>query len=335
MFTDRVTITVNSGNGGPGAVAFHREKFVIQGSPSGGSGGRGGSVYFLADPNADSLSPYRGKHHHKAQNGEQGGNRNKTGKSGEDITLVVPPGTQVIDDATNEVLLDLMEVGATTLFLEGGKGGLGNTHFKNSVNQRPTYAQKGIPGITKTVRMELKLIADVGLVGFPNVGKSTLISAISAAKPEVADYEFTTLRPHLGMVELDLKRSFVIADIPGIIEGASDGRGLGLEFLRHIERTRVALFCLDSFKDMPLIEQYNILNNELIKYSELISKRPRAIAITRIDSVGEDVANEMATKLASELGNDSGVRFILPISSVARINLDKLQNLLYESVNEA
>lgn len=330
MFTDRVTITVNSGNGGAGAVAFHREKFIIQGGPSGGDGGYGGSVFFVADPNADSLSPYRGKHHHRAQNGRPGENRNKTGKSGEDLILIVPPGTQVVDDETNEILLDVVNVGEKTLFLEGGKGGLGNTHFKSSTNQRPTYAQKGIPGITKTVRLELKLIADVGLVGFPNVGKSTLISAISAAKPEVADYEFTTLRPHLGVVEIDHKRSFVMADIPGIIEGASDGKGLGLEFLRHIERTRVALFCLDSLKDVPLIEQYNVLNNELIKYSETLATRPRAIVVTRIDAIGEEEANKMAELLKKELAN-SDVKFVLPISSVARINLEELKNKIFES----
>ena len=344
MFTDSVVITVASGKGGAGSNAFHREKFIIAGGPSGGDGGRGGNVYFYVDPNADSLSKYRGKHHHKAENGSGGGNRNMHGKSGEDLILVVPLGTQVIDIQTDEILVDLTEPNSKVLFLEGGKGGLGNVHFKSSTNQKPTYAQPGLPGAEKKVRLELKLIADVGLVGFPNVGKSTLISVLSAAKPEIADYEFTTLKPNLGVVDIDYNNAFVIADIPGIIEGASEGRGLGLEFLKHIERTRVCLFCLDSARDESLIEQFETLKKELENYSEKISKNNFAIAITRIDALDAELLDSKLFEFAAQIGipykngsgenffyeNDSqNLRVVMPISSSAHINIEKLKFALF------
>jgi len=344
MFTDSVVITVASGKGGAGSSAFHREKFITEGGPSGGDGGKGGSVYFYVDPNADSLSKYRGKHHHKAKNGEPGGNRNMHGKSGEDLVLVVPVGTQVIDIESGELLLDLTEPNSKVLFLEGGKGGLGNVHFKSSTNQKPTYAQPGLPGIEKKVKLELKLIADVGLVGFPNVGKSTLISVLSAAKPEIANYEFTTLKPNLGVVDIDDYNSYVIADIPGIIEGASEGRGLGLEFLKHIERTRVCLFCLDIAREQSLFEQFSILKKELENYSEKISKNKYAIAITRIDALDEESAKaaidqffeEMKIRPTEEVDGISfyeneteNPRFIIPISSTAHQNIQKIKFALF------
>lgn len=345
MFTDSVVLTVASGKGGAGSAAFHREKFIIAGGPSGGDGGKGGSVYFYIDPNADSLSKYRGKHHHKAKNGEGGGNRQMHGKSGEDLTLIVPVGTQVLDAETGELLVDLTEPNTKVLFLEGGKGGLGNMHFKSSTNQKPTYAQPGLPGIEKKVRLELKLIADVGLVGFPNVGKSTLISVVSAAKPEIANYEFTTLKPNLGVVDIDDYNSFVIADIPGIIEGASEGRGLGLEFLKHIERTKVSLYCLDCAREQSLDEQFVTLKKELETYSEKLSKNNFAIAITKIDALEIDEAKAQINTLLSRLGlkssseinglpyfecEDANPRFVIPISSSAHQNIDKLKFSLFK-----
>ena len=241
MFIDSARFSVSSGKGGQGCSSFRREKFVVKGGPDGGDGGKGGDVYFLVDNNTDTLSNYKGRKVFRAENGKQGMASRMPGKSAEPLVLIVPPGTQVLDDDTGEVLHDLIHEGEKIQFIEGGKGGLGNVHFKNSRNQRPTYFQPGLPGETRNIRLELKLIADVGLVGYPNVGKSTLISTTSNANPEIANYEFTTLTPKLGVVEVGDYNSFVMADIPGIIDGAADGRGLGLEFLKHIERTKTLL----------------------------------------------------------------------------------------------
>jgi GTPase len=345
MFTDSVVVTVASGKGGSGSSAFHREKFVIAGGPSGGDGGKGGSIYFYIDPNADSLSKYRSKHHHKAEAGKNGGNRQMYGRSGEDLTLTVPVGTQVIDIETGEVLVDLTEPNTKVLFLEGGKGGLGNMHFKSSTNQKPTYSQPGLPGIEKKVKLELKLIADVGLVGFPNVGKSTLISVISAAKPEIANYEFTTLKPNLGVVDIDYNSSFVIADIPGIIEGASEGKGLGLEFLKHIERTKLCLFCLDIAREQSLMEQFTTLKQELQNYSEKISKNDFAVAITKTDAIDIEEANKIIIDFMSQLNvkptetveglscfasETQNPRFVIPISSSTHQNIQKIKFALFK-----
>jgi GTP-binding protein len=288
MFIDTVELTLSAGKGGPGAVSFRREKHVIMGGPDGGDGGRGGDVVIRVDNNTHTLSHFKGKRHLKAQNGQPGMGRNMYGKKGESLEIVVPPGTQILDQESGEVLLDLTTEGESVLFLEGGLGGLGNTHFKHSTNQRPTHAQPGRPGDSKSVRLELKLIADVGLVGFPNVGKSTLISTLSNATPEIANYEFTTLTPKLGMVKVDEYNSYIMADIPGIIEGASEGRGLGLEFLRHIERTQCLLFMIDLANYRPLIEQYETLRVELERYSDALSSRPFAIALCRYDAAFSD-----------------------------------------------
>ena len=224
MFVDSVELTVGSGKGGAGCVSFWTEKFVIKGGPDGGDGGRGGAIFFKVDNNTDTLSALRGKRVIKAENGRPGEGRKCYGRKGKDTTIIVPPGTQIVDGESGEVLLDLLEEGEKIKFLDGGKGGLGNMHFKGPTNQRPTYAQPGLPGEMRDIRLEMKLIADVGLVGYPNVGKSTLISTLSNARPEVANYEFTTLTPKLGVVALNDYSSFMMADIPGIIEGASDGR---------------------------------------------------------------------------------------------------------------
>jgi len=350
LFIDRVKITLSSGKGGAGAVAFHREKFITQGGPNGGDGGRGGSVYFLVDNNCDTLSSFRGKHHLKAEKGRSGGIRNMTGRSGEDLIVVVPPGTQVIDEETEDVLLDLKIPGERKLFLNGGKGGLGNTRFKSSTNQRPTYAQPGLDGETKNVRLELKLIADVGLVGFPNVGKSTLISTISSARPEVADYEFTTLMPSLGVVDAGDYHSFVMADIPGIIGGASEGKGLGHEFLRHIERTKYLLFMLDIVNYRTLEEQFETLKKELTKYSQMLSSKKYGIAITRVDALSSEEASEKIENFMKNCNikgyqksehpfymsedKNTSPSFILPISSVTYLNTKKLIHTLNEKIRD-
>lgn len=355
MFVDSVEIFVSSGKGGEGAVSFRREKFVINGGPDGGDGGKGGSVYFKVDRNTDTLSHFRGHKHFKAQNGQPGLGRNKYGKKGEDLEIIVPPGTQVIDLENGEILLDLLQDGERVLFLEGGKGGLGNAHFKSATNQRPTYAQKGLPGIDKKILLELKLIADVGLVGFPNVGKSTLVSVLSHAKPQIANYEFTTLIPSLGIVDVGKFRSFVIADIPGIIGGASEGKGLGLEFLKHIERTRFLLFVIDISNYREIAEQFKTLREEVEKFSQELSKRPFGVIFTKLDVLEEgeisqkleDFLQEFDFKLKKEeeelyiqtskeeyiLEFDKNIpQFVLGISSVMGKNLEILKKYLYESV---
>jgi GTP-binding protein len=364
MFIDKVELTVSSGKGGAGCVSFHTEKFVIKGGPDGGDGGRGGAVFFKVDANTDTLSFYRGKRVLKAQNGRPGEGRKRFGKKGQDLILTVPPGTQVIDVESGEVLLDLTEDKAVVKFLDGGKGGLGNVHFKGPTNQRPTYAQPGLPGITKQIRLELKSIADVGLVGFPNVGKSTLISSISNARPEVANYEFTTLTPKLGVVQISEYESFLMADIPGIIEGASDGRGLGLFFLRHIERTKTLLFLIDATNYREMKYQFDNLKEELAKYSDELSQRAYAVAITKCDALPADELNERVDSFladmelsknsnAQKFGADSSVSsymqekeewesidnskpmFVLPISSVSRFNIEPLKYMLFDLTKEA
>ncbi|RXJ89649.1 GTPase ObgE [Arcobacter sp. CECT 8983] len=361
MFVDSVKFTVTSGKGGQGCSSFRREKFVIKGGPDGGDGGKGGDVVFLVDSNTDTLSWYKGRKILKAENGKQGEGGRRTGKSAQPMVLVVPPGTQVIDNETDEVLLDLLEEGQREVFLEGGKGGLGNTHFKNSRNQRPTYSQPGLPGESKEIRLELKLIADVGLVGYPNVGKSTLISTTSNAAPEIANYEFTTLTPKLGVVEVGEYNSFVMADIPGIIDGASDGRGLGLEFLRHIERTKTLLFTIDIANYRTAIEQYEVLKEEVKKFSEELSGRNFAIALTKTDAYyGEDLEadikdfiEEIGLEVSKEnsYGFDKSLPyyvqdltyskfdenkpfFVLPISSVTHLNTESIRFALYELLGQ-
>jgi len=356
MFVDRTTLTISSGNGGAGCSSFRKEKFVPNGGPDGGDGGKGGDVVFRVNSNTDTLSWYKGKKSVSAQKGQGGMGRNKYGKSGEDLILIVPPGTQIIDAQTNGVLFDLVNEGDEIVFLLGGKGGLGNTHFKNSRNQAPTYCQPGLKGETKEVKLELKLIANVGLVGFPNVGKSTLISSLSNARPEVANYEFTTLTPKLGIVPIGEYQSFVLADIPGIIEGASDGKGLGLEFLRHIQRTQVLLFMIDVSNYRNLNEQLDKLKIELERYSKELTTREYAVAISKIDVANDEdfmedfINNSNYNKkdfieksggylLKEQEGWDGKIdnkdklpNFILPISAVTNQGLDELKYELYKVI---
>ncbi|CUU71892.1 GTPase ObgE [Campylobacter hyointestinalis] len=338
MFIDSASFSVSSGKGGQGCASFRREKHVPLGGPDGGDGGNGGDVYFIVDNNTHTLANYKGKRSMKAANGVPGLPRNMTGRKGDNLELIVPPGTIVYDNNSGEMLLDLTTQGQKELFLVGGKGGLGNVHFKTSVNQAPTKAQPGLPGETKNIRLELKLIADVGLVGFPNVGKSTLISSISNAKPQIANYEFTTLTPKLGLVEVDEFSGFIMADIPGIIEGASDGKGLGIQFLKHIERTKVLLYMIDLANYRSLKEQFETLKSEVLKFSPNLAKRDFAIALTRLDAAGD--ADEKIEEFLSEFKFDKKQDiyeydrqkpfFVLPISSVAGDGLKELKFGLLE-----
>lgn len=344
MFVDIVDIFISSGNGGAGAVSFRREKFVIQGGPDGGDGGDGGDVYFEVDLNSDTLSKFRGKKHYKAKNGAPGEGKKRSGKNGDSIYIKIPIGTQILDFDSNEILYDF-DTKETKLFLKGGKGGLGNFRFKNSINQKPTYAQKGIAGESMHIRLELKVIADVGLIGFPNVGKSTLLSVISNATPEIADYEFTTLIPNLGVVSIDEISSYVVADIPGIINGASVGKGLGLEFLRHIERTKLFLFVLDSSKN--LLSQFLALQNEIKNFKHDLSNRRFAIIATKADCLakGWDGDSSILDSNMAELleyfeidctENENNLAlpaFVLPISSLNNVNITKLKHLLYKYIS--
>jgi len=361
MFVDNARFTLISGKGGPGCSSFRKEKFVVKGGPDGGDGGKGGDIYFIVNNNTDTLSWFKGRHILKANNGQPGMGSRMTGKSADDLELRVPSGTQVIDTETGEVLADLIEEGSRYLILSGGKGGQGNYHFKNSRNQAPTYFQPGLPGTEQEVSLELKLIADVGLVGYPNVGKSTLISVQSNATPQIANYEFTTLTPKLGVVEVGEYTSFVMADIPGIIEGASEGRGLGLEFLRHIERTKTLLYMIDMANYRDMVDQYNVLKEEVQKFSPELSKRRYAIALSKIDAIDPDELNDKVEEFIKAIGfevsnentfgfdkekkyflqdtvyskyNSDLPYFILPISSATRQNTAGVKFALYDLINQ-
>jgi GTP-binding protein len=286
-FIDEAKIYVKAGDGGDGAVAFRREPHVARGGPSGGDGGAGGSVVFEADPQLNTLLDFRFKQHHRAERGENGRNKDQYGRGGEDLVLRVPVGTVVYDDDTGEVIADLSESGARRVVAAGGKGGLGNIHFKSSINQAPRKATPGTPGEERKVRLELKLLADVGLLGFPNVGKSTFISRVSRARPKIADYPFTTMVPNLGVVGLDDLRTMVIADIPGLIEGAADGAGLGHRFLRHVERTRVLLHILECSAlvepGRDPVRDFDTLNAELARYAPELAEKPQVVVLNKTD----------------------------------------------------
>lgn len=287
MFIDKAKIIIVSGAGGDGMVAFRREKYVPRGGPSGGDGGKGGSVYLKADTGLNTLINFRRKRKFAAEKGENGGAKEMYGKGGEDIIIDVPLGTMVYDNDTNELLADMVHQDQMVLIAKGGKGGRGNTHFATSAVRAPTYAEKGEPGESKEIRLELKVLADVGLIGFPSVGKSSLIRKVSGARPEVAAYHFTTLSPSLGVVNLDETRSFVMADIPGLIEGASQGVGLGHEFLRHVERSRVLIHVLDiaGSEGRDPLSDFEIINNELEIYSPALAQKKQIVAGNKIDLI--------------------------------------------------
>ena len=313
MFTDYTKIIIKSGNGGDGAITFRREKYVAAGGPDGGDGGRGGNIYFRVDPNANTLIDFRFTKKFKAQNGENGSGGNKYGRSGEDLYIDVPLGTIIKDAETGKVVADLSKENQVELVLNGGRGGKGNSHFATATRQVPRFAQAGEDGEEKEVILELKLLADVGLLGFPNVGKSTFLSVVTDAKPKIANYHFTTIEPNLGVVKTKNGDSFVIADIPGIIEGASEGVGLGIQFLRHVERTRLLLHVIDvsGVEGRNPVEDFYTINEELKKYSEKLSTRKQIIVANKMDIMQDDKGlkelEALAKKENLELYKISGV----------------------------
>lgn len=306
MFADRARIIIKSGRGGDGHVSFRREKYVPNGGPDGGDGGKGGDVIFEVDPGVNTLADYRHRRKFTATPGEEGKKKNCHGKNGEDIILKVPEGTVVYDAESKKVICDLSGTNKRVVVLEGGRGGLGNQHFATSKMQAPKYAKPGGEAVEIEVILELKVIADVGLVGFPNVGKSTFLSRVSNANPKIANYHFTTLQPNLGVVDLDNSNSFVIADIPGLIEGASEGVGLGYEFLRHIERTKVIVHIIDgaSVEGRDPIEDINAINKEMLEYDDNLLKKPQVIVANKMD-VCPDKEDEILEKIRNNIESDN------------------------------
>jgi GTP-binding protein len=323
-FVDFVKIFCRSGKGGAGSTHLHREKFTPKGGPDGGDGGRGGHIILKGNKNYWTLIHLKFSRHIFAGNGESGGSSRSFGKDGEDKIIEVPCGTVVYDAETGEFLCDVTEHDQEVVLLKGGRGGLGNWHFRSSTNQTPRYAQPGEPGIERNIVMELKVLADVGLVGFPNAGKSTLLSVVSAAKPKIANYPFTTLVPNLGIVPYRDHKSFAMADIPGIIEGAAEGKGLGLRFLRHIERNALLLFLIPADSD-DIAKEYEILLNELEKYNPQLVKKQRVLAISKSDMLDE----ELMETIKAELPKDIPTVFI---SAVSGLGITELKDLLWEEL---
>ncbi|MBL7777017.1 MAG: GTPase ObgE [Chitinophagales bacterium] len=326
-FIDYVKIFCKSGKGGAGASHFHREKYVPKGGPDGGDGGRGGHIILKGNAQLWTLLHLKYKKHIMAEDGGRGQGALCSGKYGEDIYIEVPLGTVARDAETGEVDVEITEDGQEYIWMPGGKGGWGNNHFKTSTHQAPTYAQPGLPGVEGWKILELKLLADVGLVGFPNAGKSTLISVLSNAKPEIADYPFTTIVPNLGMVQYRNNRSFVMADIPGIIEGASEGKGLGDRFLRHIERNAALLFMVPIDAD-DIIKQYSILLSELKKYNPELLTKQRLLAITKCDLVDDELRKMIEKELKAQLKKMKETVPVIFISSATQYNIEKLKDEL-------
>lgn len=325
-FIDYVKILCRSGKGGAGSRHFHRAKYVPKGGPDGGDGGRGGHIILRGNSHMWTLLPMKYNRHIFAGNGESGSAGRSFGKDGNDVVIDVPCGTVVYDAETGEFLCEVNYDGEEIKLLRGGKGGLGNWHFKSATNRTPRYAQPGEPAIEKSVVLELKMLADVGLVGFPNAGKSTLLSAVSAAKPKIADYPFTTMEPQLGIVAYRNNRSFVMADIPGIIEGASEGKGLGLRFLRHIERNAVLLFMVPADAD-DITEAYNVLLNELQQFNPQLMDKERILAISKSDMLDDELMAEIEKTLPE------GVPHVF-ISAVTGFGIDKLKDILWGAIND-
>lgn len=327
-FVDYVKMHLFSGNGGKGSAHLHREKYIAKGGPDGGDGGRGGHVIFRGKANLWTLLHLKYSRHVRAGHGEHGGSSRSTGADGQDVYVDVPLGTVVKNSETGETLFEITQDGQERVALEGGKGGLGNWHFKSATNQTPRYAQPGISGQELNVTLELKVLADVGLVGFPNAGKSTLLSVITAAKPKIADYEFTTLKPNLGIVKYRDYQTFVVADIPGIIEGAAEGRGIGHRFLRHIERNSILLFLIPA-DAKNIRKQYDILVNELQKYNPELLDKNRLIAISKSDLLDQELTAEMKIQLDKEL---KGIPYLF-ISSVSQKGLTELKDQLWKMLH--
>lgn len=325
-FVDYIKIFAASGKGGKGSVHLHREKYIQKGGPDGGDGGRGGHIIMRGNSNMWTLVHLKFKKHYKAEHGGAGSKSRSTGKNGEDVFIEVPLGTIVKDSETQKTLFEITEHGEERILVEGGMGGRGNWHFKSSTNQTPRYAQPGIPGSEGWYQLELKLLADVGLVGFPNAGKSTLLSVLTSAKPKIADYAFTTLKPNLGIVLYRDYQSFVMADIPGIIEGAAEGKGLGHRFLRHIERNSVLLFLIPADSD-DILKEYQILLNELKKHNPELLDKERLLAISKSDMLDDELKDEIEKELPKDIPH-------LFISSIAQTGLTELKDRLWQMLNK-
>ncbi len=326
-FLDQAKIYIKSGNGGNGCISFRREKYIEFGGPNGGDGGRGGNVWALCVDNLNTLIDFRFQQHYKAGNGQHGMGSDCTGANGEDKQILVPPGTQILDEDNDTVLADLTKPGDKVLLAKGGNGGFGNARFKSSTNQAPRNANPGEPGIESTLWLRLKLIADAGLVGLPNAGKSTFLASVSAAKPKIADYPFTTLHPNLGVVKAG-DMDFVLADIPGLIEGAHEGAGIGDRFLGHIERCEIILHLIDANSE-DLEKDYNIIRGELEAYGTELAEKEELIAISKCDSITEEIAEERAAELSNLLGKE-----VITLSAVSGYNLERTLLRLGSTIRE-
>ena len=328
-FFDEAFITVQSGDGGRGCVSFRREKFIPRGGPDGGDGGTGGNVIFRSSSHRRTLYPFRFKRQFRAQNGSHGQGKQKTGKKGDDLIIEIPPGTLIIDEETNEIIKDFTQPEETYIIAEGGRGGQGNTRFKTATHRAPRFAQPGEPGRFLKLKLELKLLADVGIIGLPNAGKSTLISVISSATPKIADYPFTTLTPTLGVVQAGWGEPFVVADIPGLIEGAHKGVGLGTRFLRHIERTRVLVHLIDTATIDPQrpLAEYDTINRELANYSPQLTEKPQLVVLNKMDLSD---TKEAAAAFQAAVKD----REVLRISAVTRKGVDKLTSMMIKYLED-
>ncbi|GAE87073.1 GTPase ObgE [Acetivibrio straminisolvens] len=331
MFIDSARIYIKAGDGGNGAVSFHREKYISKGGPDGGDGGKGGDVVFVVDEGLRTLQDFRYRTRYKAENGQNGGGSNCSGKSGEDLIIRVPPGTLVRDEQTGRILADLVKPGQRTVIARGGKGGAGNQHFATPTRQVPNFAKPGEPGQEIWAILELKLLADVGLIGFPNVGKSTILSMVTAARPKIANYHFTTIDPNLGVVNIDAENGFVMADIPGIIEGAHQGVGLGHEFLKHIERTKLLIHVVDisGSEGRDPVQDFEVINDELKKYNPVLYERPQIIAANKMDVTGAEENLEKFRKAVEPLGYK-----IFPVSAASNTGLKELVYYAAQKVKE-
>ncbi|HLE12612.1 MAG: GTPase ObgE [Bdellovibrionales bacterium RIFOXYD12_FULL_39_22] len=331
-FIDEVKISIASGNGGNGSASFRREKYVPFGGPDGGDGGDGGSVYFEATVNLNTLIHFRGRKLYQAPNGGKGAGRQKFGKGGDDLILKVPVGTIIRNSETGEVIADLAHDGQKVLLAQGGRGGLGNVNFKSSTNQAPSYAQEGRPGIAMDLELELKLLADIALIGLPNAGKSTLISTISAARPKIADYPFTTIEPNLGVVVLG-EKSFVVADIPGLIENASEGKGLGTKFLKHIERTSSFVHlvdCANCLEPFEAFDNYVTIRHELEKYNPEMLEKKEIVCLAKIDAMSAEEIEKFMAYFEENLDKK-----VLPISAVSGKNIDRLITIMSQTIERS
>ncbi len=318
MFIDYAKIELQAGNGGNGIVSFHREKYIDKGGPSGGDGGKGGDIVFVTNSNLHTLQDIRYRRLYKAKNGQSGGSNKKTGKSGEDLIIEIPCGTVIKDQASNKIIVDMVEDNHSHIVCEGGIGGKGNHHFKSSTQQTPRFSQEGSQGEHLKVELELKVLADVGLVGLPNAGKSTLLSVMTTAKPKIADYPFTTLQPHLGIVKYGEYQSFVMADIPGLIEGASEGKGLGHQFLKHIERNKILLFLIDILEENPQ-ETFDKLKKELETFNDTLMDKPALVVRTKLDTIQDSKTLDQWNGFSEDY---------IDISSVSQSGLDDLKDRL-------